>query len=134
MFPYEAENCPFNFCEELCWNFSENCIESVDCFSQDGHSHHLYLSMDLIFVQSDRYGSNFVLLHAVHGHLVFLVPFVEDVKSYIITTSRKWNMNFPKSTTMVNIYTGLNNPLGPMKLLYSAIFCSQVLPKDPLMR
>ena len=26
-------------CEELCWNFDGKCIESVDCFWQDGHFH-----------------------------------------------------------------------------------------------
>ena len=31
-FPYEIKNCSFHVCEELCWNFDEDCIESVDCF------------------------------------------------------------------------------------------------------
>ena len=30
--PYEAENCLFNICEELCQNFEGNCVESVDFF------------------------------------------------------------------------------------------------------
>jgi hypothetical protein len=29
---YEVENCFFHVCEELCWNFDGDCIESVDCF------------------------------------------------------------------------------------------------------
>jgi hypothetical protein len=28
----EFENCSFYPCEELCWNFDGDCIESVDCF------------------------------------------------------------------------------------------------------
>jgi hypothetical protein len=28
--PYEVENCSFKTYKELCWNFNENCIESVD--------------------------------------------------------------------------------------------------------
>jgi hypothetical protein len=31
-FPYEIKNCSFYVFEELCWNFDEDCIESVDCF------------------------------------------------------------------------------------------------------
>jgi hypothetical protein len=31
-FPYEAENCSFHVCEELCWNVYGNCIESVDWY------------------------------------------------------------------------------------------------------
>lgn len=27
VFPYEAENCPFKMCEELCWIFNGNCID-----------------------------------------------------------------------------------------------------------
>jgi hypothetical protein len=30
--PREIENCSFHVTEELCWNFDENSIESVDCF------------------------------------------------------------------------------------------------------
>jgi hypothetical protein len=30
-FPYEIKNCSFYVCEELCWNFVGDCIESVDC-------------------------------------------------------------------------------------------------------
>jgi hypothetical protein len=29
VFPYEVENCSFNICKELCWNFDGDCIESV---------------------------------------------------------------------------------------------------------
>jgi hypothetical protein len=32
VFPYEVENCSFHVCKELCWNFDEDHIESVDCF------------------------------------------------------------------------------------------------------
>jgi hypothetical protein len=32
VFPYEVENFSFQVCEELCWNFDGDCIESVDCF------------------------------------------------------------------------------------------------------
>ena len=31
VFPYEAENYPFNFCDELCQNFDGDCTEFVDC-------------------------------------------------------------------------------------------------------
>ena len=31
VFPHEVENCSFKICEELCCNFEENYIESVDC-------------------------------------------------------------------------------------------------------
>ena len=31
-FPSEAENCSFKVCEELCWDFDGDCIESVDFF------------------------------------------------------------------------------------------------------
>jgi hypothetical protein len=41
VFPYEAENCPFNFCEESCWNFDEDCIEYVDCFWQNVHFYYI---------------------------------------------------------------------------------------------
>ena len=30
--PDEFENCSFYLCEELSWNFDEDCIEFVDCF------------------------------------------------------------------------------------------------------
>jgi hypothetical protein len=29
-FPYGVENCSFNVCKELCWNFYGNCNESLD--------------------------------------------------------------------------------------------------------
>lgn len=29
---YEAENFPFEVCEELCWNIDEDCLKSVDSF------------------------------------------------------------------------------------------------------
>ena len=31
VFPQEAENCSFYDCEELCWDFDGDCIESADC-------------------------------------------------------------------------------------------------------
>ncbi|KAL6086712.1 hypothetical protein STEG23_032488 [Scotinomys teguina] len=34
VFPYEVESCSFQVCEELCWDFDGDCIESVDCFWQ----------------------------------------------------------------------------------------------------
>jgi hypothetical protein len=31
--PYEAKNCPFKVCKELCWNFDGDCsCQSVDYF------------------------------------------------------------------------------------------------------
>jgi hypothetical protein len=30
LFPYEAENCPFKFYKESCWNFDGDGIESLD--------------------------------------------------------------------------------------------------------
>jgi hypothetical protein len=35
--PNEFENFFFLLYEELSWNFDGDCIESVDCFWQDGH-------------------------------------------------------------------------------------------------
>jgi hypothetical protein len=32
VFPYEFENCSFRVCEELCWHFDGDCIESVNYF------------------------------------------------------------------------------------------------------
>ncbi|KAL6084921.1 hypothetical protein STEG23_007227, partial [Scotinomys teguina] len=32
VFPYEVKYCSFQVCEELCWKFDADCIESVDCF------------------------------------------------------------------------------------------------------
>ena len=32
VFAYEVDYCSFNVCEELCWDFYGNCIESIDCF------------------------------------------------------------------------------------------------------
>ncbi|KAL6093076.1 hypothetical protein STEG23_010130 [Scotinomys teguina] len=29
---YVVEYCSFEVCEELCWDFHGDCIESVDCF------------------------------------------------------------------------------------------------------
>jgi hypothetical protein len=34
VFPCEAENYPFNFGEELCWDFDGDCIKSIDWFSR----------------------------------------------------------------------------------------------------
>ena len=31
VFPYEVD-CSFEIFEEFCWDFDEDCIESVDCF------------------------------------------------------------------------------------------------------
>jgi hypothetical protein len=33
----EFADCPFLFVEEFSWNFGGDCIESEDCFCQDGH-------------------------------------------------------------------------------------------------
>jgi hypothetical protein len=33
-FPYEVESCSFHVCEELCWNFDGDCIESVIAFGK----------------------------------------------------------------------------------------------------
>jgi hypothetical protein len=38
--PSEFENC-FNFYEELSWNFYGDCIESSDCFWQDGYFYYI---------------------------------------------------------------------------------------------
>ena len=35
--PYELLNYLLQFVEECCWYFDRDCIESVDCFRQDGH-------------------------------------------------------------------------------------------------
>ena len=35
VFPYRVGYCSFKVCEELCWDFNGDCIESVDCFWQD---------------------------------------------------------------------------------------------------
>jgi hypothetical protein len=40
--PNEFANCSFQLYEELSWNFDGNCIESVDCFRQDGHFYCIY--------------------------------------------------------------------------------------------
>jgi hypothetical protein len=32
VFPHEVEHCAFKVCKELCWDFAEDSIESVDCF------------------------------------------------------------------------------------------------------
>ena len=32
VFPYEAENCLFNFCEKLSWDFEGDYVESIGCF------------------------------------------------------------------------------------------------------
>jgi len=29
-FPYEAESYPINVCDEFCWDFDGDCIDSVD--------------------------------------------------------------------------------------------------------
>jgi hypothetical protein len=39
--PYEVENCSFHDCEEFCWNFDENCIESIDCSWYFGYFHYV---------------------------------------------------------------------------------------------
>jgi hypothetical protein len=35
------EKCSFYVFEELCWNFDGDCIESVDCFQQNGHFYYV---------------------------------------------------------------------------------------------
>ena len=32
VFPYKVDYCSLKFYEELCWDFDEDCIESIDCF------------------------------------------------------------------------------------------------------
>ena len=41
VFPYEVENLSVKVCEQLCWNFDGNCIQSVDCFWKDGHFYYV---------------------------------------------------------------------------------------------
>jgi hypothetical protein len=36
VFPNEAKNYPFKFCK-VCWKFSGDCIESIDCFLYDAN-------------------------------------------------------------------------------------------------
>jgi hypothetical protein len=38
--PDEVEN-SLCLCDELSWNFDGHCIESVDCFWQDGHFYYV---------------------------------------------------------------------------------------------
>lgn len=38
-FSYEVENCPFKSYKELCWDFDQDCVASVDCFWSDGYVH-----------------------------------------------------------------------------------------------
>ena len=40
-FTHEVENCSFKVYKKLCWNFDSDCIESVDCFQQDGHFYYV---------------------------------------------------------------------------------------------
>jgi len=40
-FPDEFENCFFCVFEELFWDFDGDCIESVDCFWQDGQFYYV---------------------------------------------------------------------------------------------
>jgi hypothetical protein len=47
LFSYHIENCSFNTCEELCWNFDGDCGESVDCFWYDVHFHYMDDVIDL---------------------------------------------------------------------------------------
>jgi hypothetical protein len=39
--PNEFANCSFSLYEELSWNFDGGCIESVDCYWQDGHFYYI---------------------------------------------------------------------------------------------
>ena len=39
--PDEFGDCPFQFVEELSWNFDRDCIETVDCFWQDSHFYYI---------------------------------------------------------------------------------------------
>ena len=41
VFPYKVEYCPFKVCEELCWDFDGDCIDSVDYFWQDCHFYYV---------------------------------------------------------------------------------------------
>jgi hypothetical protein len=39
--PEEYGNCSLKLYVELIWNFAGDCIESVDCFQQDGHFYYI---------------------------------------------------------------------------------------------
>ena len=39
IFPYEVDNWSLKVFKQLCGNFDGDCIESVDCFGQDGSFH-----------------------------------------------------------------------------------------------
>ncbi|XP_018644101.1 hypothetical protein Smp_191100 [Schistosoma mansoni] len=41
VFPYKIDYCSFKVCEELCWDFNGDSIESVDCFWQDCHFYYI---------------------------------------------------------------------------------------------
>ena len=45
VFPYETEYCSFKVCEELCWDFDGECIESPDCFDRIANFTMLILSI-----------------------------------------------------------------------------------------
>ena len=32
VFPYKVDYCSLKVCEEFCWDFDGDCIESIDCF------------------------------------------------------------------------------------------------------
>ena len=40
-FPDEFENCSFHVFEEVCWDFDEDCIQSVDGLWWDGHFYYV---------------------------------------------------------------------------------------------
>ena len=40
-FSHEVEHCSLEVCEELCWDFDEECTESVDCFWKDCHFYYV---------------------------------------------------------------------------------------------
>jgi hypothetical protein len=39
--PDEVQKCTFYLCEELSWDFDDDCIESVDCFRQNGYFYYV---------------------------------------------------------------------------------------------
>lgn len=41
VFSYEAENWCLKVSKKLCWNFNEDCIDSVDGIWQDGHFYYI---------------------------------------------------------------------------------------------
>ena len=71
VFPYEVEYCSFKVCEELCWDFDGDCIESIDCFGrisiftmlilsiqEHGRSFHFLVSSSISFFKDLKFLSN----------------------------------------------------------------------------